>query len=82
VVGIRPFCIDIFPERSDRHTIPAEVFVVEPMGASTVISLNAGNTRMQIVYETGVSARSGDVMWLALDPARILLFDAETGKRL
>ncbi|MCC6613195.1 MAG: ABC transporter ATP-binding protein [Anaerolineae bacterium] len=82
VVGIRPFYIDVAAERSARHTTPAEVFVVEPMGDSTVISVNAQDTRMQIVVDPATAASSGDKLWLALEPSHILLFDKQTGARL
>ncbi len=82
VVGIRPFYIDVAGERSARHTTPAEVFVVEPMGDTTVISVNAEDTRLQIVVDPDTAASSGDRLWLALAPAHILLFDKQTGARL
>jgi multiple sugar transport system ATP-binding protein len=82
VVGIRPFYVRPAGERSEQHTIPATVFVVEPMGDATVISVDAEDTRMQIVVDPGTTARSGDVLWLALEPPHILLFDKATGMRL
>jgi multiple sugar transport system ATP-binding protein len=82
VVGIRAFYIDISEQQSERHTLPAKVFVVEPMGDSTVISVDAEDTRMQIVVDSQSAARSGDVLWLGLEPEHILLFDKKTGVRL
>jgi multiple sugar transport system ATP-binding protein len=82
VVGIRPFYIDIAAARSERHTIPARVFVVEPMGDATIISVDAENVRMQIVVDPDTTADSGDTLWMAFDPSRILLFDKATGARL
>ncbi len=82
VVGIRPFYLGLSAERSATHTIPASVFVVEPMGDSTIISVTAETARMQIVTGPDTSVRSGDTLWLAFDPSRILLFDRVTGKRL
>ncbi|MFN8449892.1 MAG: ABC transporter ATP-binding protein [Anaerolineae bacterium] len=82
VVGIRPFYIGVASERSQTHTIPATVFVVEPMGDSTVITVNAEDVRMQIVVDPRITAQSGDVLWLSLEPPHILLFDKVTGTRL
>ncbi len=82
VVGIRPFYINVACESSEQYTIPATVFVVEPMGDTTVVSVDAENTRMQIVVDPETTAKSGDAVWLALEPPHILLFDKETGKRL
>ncbi|NWF69159.1 MAG: ABC transporter ATP-binding protein [Chloroflexi bacterium] len=82
VVAIRPFYIDAAHERSESHSLPAQVFVVEPMGDSTVISVNAAETRMQIVAPPEMRVKDGDHVWLALEPSRILLFDKQTGIRL
>jgi len=81
-LGIRPFYIDTGLEKSVRHTIPAEVFVVEPLGDMTVVSVNVLETRLQIVTEPDFRAQRKQSLWLAFDPARTLLFDAETGKAL
>ena len=81
-LGIRPFYIDIGPEKSARHTIPAEVFVIEPLGDMTVVSANVRETRLQIVAEPDFRAQPKQTLWLAFDPARTLLFDAETGYAL
>lgn len=81
-LGIRPFYIDIGLEKSVRHTIPAEVFVVEPLGDMTVVSVDVLETRLQIVTTPDCRAQPKQTLWLAFDPARTLLFDAETGKAL
>lgn len=82
VVGIRPFYLDVAMQRSDQHTIPADVFVVEPMGDSTVLSVNADSQRLQAVVNEATSIQSGDRLWLGLEPEHILLFDKQTGKRI
>lgn len=81
-LGIRPFYIDIGLEKSVRHTTPAEVFVVEPLGDMTVVSVNLLETRLQIVIEPEFRAQPRQTLWLAFDPARTLLFDIETGHAL
>ncbi|MGD2143370.1 MAG: ABC transporter ATP-binding protein [Anaerolineae bacterium] len=77
-LGIRPFYIDIGFEESASHTIPAEVFVVESLGDMAVVSVDVLETRFQIVTSPDFHARRDQVLWLAFDPARTLLFDAET----
>ncbi len=82
ILGIRPFYIDMTAERNESHTLPATVFVVEPMGDSAIITVTVDGTRMQVVTGPDTTVKSGDLLWLALDPSRILLFDKETGIRL
>jgi multiple sugar transport system ATP-binding protein len=81
-VGIRPFYLSFAPQRTERHTIPVKVFVVEPMGDSTVVSVNAASTRIQAVIDGEPAAGGGDSLWLGLDPAHMLLFDKQTGQRI
>jgi multiple sugar transport system ATP-binding protein len=81
-LGIRPFYIDIGLEKSAHHTIPAEVFVVEPLGDMTVVSVDVLETRLQIVTAPDFRAQPKQALWLTFDPARTLLFDAETGHTL
>lgn len=78
-LGIRPFYIDVGFEESASHTVPAEVFVVESLGDMAVVSVDVLDTRFQIVASPSFHARRGQIVWLAFDPARTLLFDAETG---
>ncbi len=82
VVGIRPFYVSLAGERSASHNVPAEVFVVEPMGDTTVVTVKAEDTRIQIVGEQKMRVNSGEVLWLGFDPAHLLLFDKDTGLRL
>ena len=81
-LGIRPFYIDIELEKSERHTIPSEVFVVEPLGDMTVVSVDLLGTRLQIATEPGFRASRKQTLWLAFDPTHTLLFDGETRRAL
>jgi multiple sugar transport system ATP-binding protein len=81
-LGIRPFYIDIGLEKSARHMIPAEVFVVEPLGDMTVVSVTLLGTRLQIAAEPDFRAAREQTLWLAFDPTHTLLFDGETRRAL
>jgi ABC-type sugar transport system ATPase subunit len=81
-LGIRPFYVDIGFEKSARHAIPAEVFVVEPLGDMTVVSVDVLEMRLQVAAAPDFRAQPKQTLWLAFDPAHTLLFDAETGHAL
>jgi len=81
-MGIRPFYVDVGLEKSTRHTIPAEVFIVEPLGDMTVLSVDVLESRLQVAAASDFRAQPRQVLWLAFDPAHTLLFDAETGHAL
>lgn len=81
-LGIRAFYVGFAGQQDERHTIPAEVFVVEPMGDFAVVSINVDDLRLQVVTDPETSVQSGERVWLALEPSHILLFDRKTGARL
>ena len=80
VLGIRPFYIDIADEKSESHCIPGEVFICEPLGDSTVVSVDVTDTRIQIVSAPDYFVKPKEKIWLHLDPQHMLLFDAKTEK--
>ena len=82
ILGIRPFYIDIRTESSGPFEIPGQVFVVEPFGDMTVVSVDGPQCRLQIVAPPGTRYAARQPVFLSLDPARIRLFDAGTGKAL
>jgi multiple sugar transport system ATP-binding protein len=81
-LGIRPFYVGIRPEQDNHHTIPSEVFVVEPMGDMTVISVKVEDTRLQVVTDPEFRTKPRQAAWLSFDPEHTLLFDTQTGKAL
>jgi multiple sugar transport system ATP-binding protein len=80
ILAVRPFYIDIGLEKSTRHTIPAEVFIVESLGDISIVSVDVLETRLQIVTQPDFRAEVKQQIWLAFDPSRTVLFDAETEK--
>jgi multiple sugar transport system ATP-binding protein len=75
--GIRP---EHFQLRSDG--IPVEVIVVEPTGSETQVVANAGGREITCVFRERVSARPGETIHVAPDPALVHLFDRETERRI
>ncbi len=81
-LAIRPFNIDVAKARSDDHTIAAKVFVVEPLGDMTVITVELEKTRLQVVTASDVTVSPKQRLWLSLNPDYMLLFDANTSKSI
>jgi multiple sugar transport system ATP-binding protein len=79
-LGIRPFYVHPTFNEDELHTIPASVFVVEPLGDSTVITVDVADARMQVVTPPEFRAQSKERLWLSFDAARILLFDKSSSK--
>jgi multiple sugar transport system ATP-binding protein len=90
VAGIRPEALRL-AEDSDANTLLGTVDVVERLGNEQLIYLQSEGTRatedteaagMTARIAPDVVVRVGQRVVIALDPARVHLFDAESGKRL
>jgi multiple sugar transport system ATP-binding protein len=77
-IGIRPFYIDVSRTSDELHTLPAKVFVVEPLGDSTVIGADTDDTRLQISLGAESPLKAGENIWLALDPNYMIGFDPQS----
>jgi multiple sugar transport system ATP-binding protein len=78
VLGIRPFYLDISSKQDAHHVIPAEVFVVEPMGDTTVVSAKLNDIRFQVATSPDIKILPKENIWLGFDPVHVLLFDVES----
>jgi multiple sugar transport system ATP-binding protein len=75
--GIRPEHIDF-----GHSDIPAEVVVVEPMGAETELLVKVQGQTLTLVTHGRSSAGPGERLFLAPQAQHAHLFDAATGQRL
>jgi len=80
VLGLRPFHVAIGELRED--TLGAEIFVNEPLGDASVLTLLLDGARMMAVAPSGFPGRPGDRVGLTLDPEHLLLFDRAGGKAI
>ena len=77
VYGVRP---EHFMLRDDG--VPATVNVVEPTGSETQVMAHLGGAPIVCAFRERVSARPGETIRIAPDPALVHLFDEATGQRL
>jgi multiple sugar transport system ATP-binding protein len=81
-LGIRPFYVRASHSQSEKNPIPASVFVVEPIGDSTIVTVDIADTRMQVVAPPGFRAAARQPIYLWFDPNRVLLFENDTGNTI
>ena len=79
-LGVRPFYVNISLTNDETHTIPAQVFVVEPLGEAVIVTVDVANARMQVVAKPDFKAAPKQSVWLSFEPEHIQLFDDATGK--
>jgi ABC-type sugar transport system ATPase subunit len=76
IYGARPEAITLGGD------IPLTIEVTEPTGAETYVVGTLGGQAVTCVFRDRVAARPGEVIHVAIDPAAVHLFDAESGVRL
>jgi multiple sugar transport system ATP-binding protein len=82
IVGIRPEDVSIGGGAAPAGAKAAKVYVTEPMGSETWVTLEIGSERVVGRAPADFSARSGEAAWMRYDPAKLHVFDADTEKRI
>ncbi|MCR4391493.1 MAG: TOBE domain-containing protein [Candidatus Acetothermia bacterium] len=78
MLGLRPEDIKVEPEQPSE----AEVYVVEPLGRETLVTIKVRETMLKALAPPEVRLRPGDrVRWHVL-PDRVYLFDSTSGEAL
>jgi len=78
-MGIRPSYFKLHHERPDLPSMPAEVFISEPLGEVLVIDFLLEKKIIKVVTSPDVKANMGETMWLSFDFNRVHFFDAQSG---
>ncbi len=81
VLGIRPEQIGV-GEGTGLPGIRAQVQVTEPTGPDLLVFVTLNQVKVCCRLAPDVACRVGDTLNLQFDPARVLLFDAQSGERL
>ena len=87
-LGIRAEDIFVQHEKETGY-MPAEVYVVEPLGPYNIIDLSVGehpltgkNIILKVRTPATFQARIGDTVWMRFDLSRIHVFDRKTEKAI
>jgi ABC-type sugar transport system ATPase subunit len=80
-LGIRPEHVRFEPAGTPR-TIPARVFVVEPVGPETYVDLLVDGARLIARVDPDTSVRVDDVVGLSVEPRWMQLFDPDSGQAI
>jgi ABC-type sugar transport system ATPase subunit len=82
VLGVRPQHVAVTSEPAPG-ALPGAVFALEHLGRESVLILDdAAHQRLRVLVEPEFRARVGERLFLRPDPARCLLFEPESGRRL
>ena len=80
--GIRPENITLARQNESDLEVPAEVALLEPLGAETLALLKIGNTEMTARCNAAFRDRPGTKLTVHMNPSHLHLFDATSGTAL
>ena len=80
--GVRPENLRLAPEGPDDIVMPAEVALLEPLGAETLVTLKIGATEMVARCSASFRESPGSRLNIHLNPRHVHLFDAASGAAL
>lgn len=78
-IGVRPEDIRVTPWSDGAAAKPAKVFEVEPLGGYTVVTLDAGSSRLRVLMRGQPDIRPEAQVALSCDPAKIHYFGQSGG---
>ncbi|MGJ8453966.1 ABC transporter ATP-binding protein [Pseudothermotoga sp. U03pept] len=77
-LGIRPENLQLHPTKGD---LVAEIFVVEPLGVETIVTLSVNGYQLKSLVFEDVPYKPGDKIWINFKRDKIHIFD-ENGQRV
>ncbi|NUO59466.1 MAG: ABC transporter ATP-binding protein [Hamadaea sp.] len=81
LIGVRAEKVAVDAERAD-DTVPATVEVVEPTGASMLLTVLLDGHRLKVSAPPTFETSPEQQIWLRFDPASLRFYDPETGLAL
>ena len=79
VLGFRPEHAEI-TMRGAPDSLAGEIYVVEPLGSETLVSVNIGADRVNVRVWAGFQGQIGDECGVRPDAGRTVIFDKESGQ--
>jgi multiple sugar transport system ATP-binding protein len=78
VLGIRPEWIEIGSKKMNGK-VEAEIYVVEPLGASKIVDLKVGNDLIKARTSADFDVKIGDRVWVGFNEKKVHFFDKGSG---
>ena len=75
ILGIRPENITIFIEKQKDGTVPAEIYVTEPLGNKTIVDVKIGEEIIKVIAQAAFPGKPGQNIWMRMKESKFHLFD-------
>jgi ABC-type sugar transport system ATPase subunit len=73
-LGVRASEISVAHQQDSTHRVPGEVYIVEHMGYSNIVSVKLGSGLIRVITDSAVMPKRGETIWLSLDAEHMHLF--------
>ncbi|UCB45233.1 MAG: ABC transporter ATP-binding protein [Spirochaetota bacterium] len=78
VIGLRPEDIEIQKTKGKEQSVPAEIYVTEPLGNETIVDVALGENVIKVLAEPDFEGQSGQKIWISINSAKLHMFHDET----
>jgi multiple sugar transport system ATP-binding protein len=80
-LGIRPEGVQL-SRNVEAGFVPAQVHLIEPLGAYDIVDLKFGKTLLRARTKSGFAGKPGEKVWARLDPSQTHFFNSTSGDSL
>jgi len=81
-LGIRPVDIRVVDKPALEGVIEAKVFVTEPLGSRSIVTLQVGKDLVKAIVRAGFEGRIGDKKYVEFGGQKIHIFDRKTERAI
>lgn len=78
ILGVRPEDVYVRHQPTSDTSVPATVYVTEPLGNETIVDLQVESTLVKAAVPPTVALSAGERVWLDFELGRIHVFDGVT----
>jgi multiple sugar transport system ATP-binding protein len=82
ILGVRPANTSLSREKLYKNSFKGVVYVVEPLGAETIVEVKIGGIRLTSKIRGASDFDIGDDVWISFPEDKIYIFDKKTGENL
>ena len=80
-LGFRPEHATLV-ESARNGALPGEVYIVEPLGHETLVTVKVGTELMNVRMPASFAPPIGASCWISLEPSNVHLFNANSGEAI
>jgi multiple sugar transport system ATP-binding protein len=78
VLGLRPEDVRIYAEKRIEGSVPAEIYVTEPLGNETIVDVKMSENIVKVIEGPDFEGKTGQEIWIKIDSTKLHFFHDET----